>query len=226
MRDLFAVSIAHVSVGEMTVDSIQDAETYAARMTFRTTGLAGLLRQVGFVGETTGTIRRGKDGPARFRPLRHREEVDTGRHANRTEVDFSGARPVTLDAGALGAGRLAASVDGAAPSARPGPGSIDPVTLILSVMHAEKGAALCDLDVNVFDGLRTTRAILGPPRPGGGLVVCDGTYIRTGGFSAAEMDERQSFRFTLTYVLDADGTARLDRVETDTLYGKGRLKRR
>jgi hypothetical protein len=144
--------------------------------------------------------------------------VDTGRHAGRTRVDFSGPRPVTVEAEPPVAAAVAPGV--------PPAGAVDPVTLILSVLSAPAGAPLCDLSADVFDGLRTTRAALGPPRAEGAQVRCDGTYTRVAGFSPDEMAERRQFHFTLTYAVAPDGAARLEGVELDTLYGKGRLKRR
>jgi hypothetical protein len=224
-RDAFAFTIGPIPVGALDVASRENGTAYEARMTLRTTGLAGLVRRIAFEGETSGLVVPGEGRGTRFRPLVHRQRADTGRHASRTVIDFSGGRPQVTEAVVLPATTAVAEHDRslADDAAR---GSIDPLTLVLSVLRSGTDTPICGTTALVFDGLRVTRADIGLPDHPVGRIRCTGTYTRLAGFSPAEMAERRSFAFVLTFGVGHDGRPRLDLVEMDTLYGKGRLKRR
>ena len=57
-------------------------------------------------------------------------------------------------------------------------------------------------------------------------MTCLGEYRRLEGFSEKEMAEKQRFPFRLIYRLADNGMMRAEEIVMDSLYGKGRLKRR
>ena len=106
-------------------------------------------------------------------------------------------------------------------------GTIDPLTALYAVLRDVDRGEACKLDVKLYDGSKRTQVKLEPAQSKGANVICAGEYRRLEGFSAKDMDEKSRFPFTLTYAPTPDG-ARLQVIEiaTDTIYGKGRLKRR
>ena len=79
----------------------------------------------------------------------------------------------------------------------------------------------------MFDGRRRSQVVLKSPKPlSDGGVSCSGEYRRLEGFSEKEMAEKQRFPFVMTLALTDGDMMQVTEISMDTLYGKGRLKRR
>ena len=208
----FDVVIRGLRAGELSYAAEVASGHYSVAGRLATTGLVGALRKVGYTASASGRI----DGE-RLRPSRYEERAETGSRQSSSRMVYSNGVPTVSDSGK----RRKRDVD-------PGTqgGTVDPMTAIYAVLRDRPRDQTCRLHLEMFDGHRSSLVQLSPNRSAPGEIVCDGAYVRTGGFSKDEMAERTRFSFTLRYVPASEGRWRVAEVETDTLFGTARLLRR
>lgn len=212
----FDVTLAGVRVAAMTVDATETPAAYRASAQVVTRGLAGAVRPVRWNAAAEGT-RKG----ARLMPSSFREEIDTGRRQTRASLAWKGGAPTVLAYDSS----EEIEVEAADPAAQMG--TVDPVTALYAGLRPVAPDAACALSLQVFDGQRRTSAALAAPLPAdGGGVECAGTYRRIAGFPTKDLAERSMFSFRVVYLPRADGLLHIDRIETDTLFGRAVLRRR
>jgi Protein of unknown function (DUF3108) len=212
----FDVTLAGVRVASMTVDGEETAKTYRAAAQVVTRGLAGAVRPVRWDAAVNGA-RKG----ARLMPSSFREEVDTGRRQTSVRLAWKGGAPAVQAYDSSEAIEVAA----ADPAAQKG--TVDPLTALYAGLRPVAPDAACGLAYEVFDGQRRTSVALSTPLPvEGGGVECAGTYRRIAGFPASDLAERPRFAFRVTYLPRPGGLLHVDRIETDTLFGRAVLRRR
>ena len=84
----------------------------------------------------------------------------------------------------------------------------------------------CKVSLKMYDGRYVSSIAISKPEAQGESVVCAGHYIRIAGFKPAEMAERTTFPFTLTYEPAGNGRMRVTEVAMESIYGKAAMKRR
>jgi hypothetical protein len=212
----FDVTLAGVRVADMTVSGEESAKIYRATARVQTRGLAGAVRPVRWDATVDGA-RKG----ARLAPSSFREEIDTGRRQTSARLTWKGGAPVVKEYDSSEVIEVAA----ADPAALQG--TVDPLTALYAGMRPVAPDAACRLAYEVFDGQRRTSVALAAPLPAdGGGVACAGTYRRIAGFPARDLAERSRFAFRVIYRPRQDGLLHIDRIETDTLFGRAVLRRR
>jgi len=212
----FDVILRGIKAGELRIDGRIEGDSYAASGVMETTGLAAMLRKIRYTATTQGTAR-----DTRFTPARYTETAERGNgHQRDFEIRYSAGTPVSVTSNPprTPKGR---DVDPAAQG-----GTIDPLTALYAVLRDVAPDQACQLDVKMFDGARRSQVQLSAPTPKGKGVTCAGEYRRLEGFSAREMAEKSRFPFTLTYLPTSDGRLRVVDISTETILGKGHLKRR
>ena len=209
----YDVSAFGFKVGELRINNRLDAQSYSVAARFSTTGLVGMLRNMGFSMQANGR-RKG----ASFSPLRYRENVNTGRRTSSAQMRYVRGVP-SLSGGKVSDGE-AAPLD----PARQG-GTIDPLTALFMVLRDQPAASLCQLDEQMFDGARRTRILLESKTGAGQAVTCSGRFQRVAGYSDADLTDRGFVPLQVTYAAGPGGAMQAQDVQLQTSYGLIALKR-
>lgn len=215
-RIVFDVSLRGVSAGRLSINGKIEGANYGANGTLETTGLLGFLRKIRYDATVAGSHTAGTFTPQRFDETANRPG-DESEHV----IVYQNGTPVSVSRNPPRKPRKT-DVD----PAKQG-GTIDPLTALYAVLRDVDRDEACKLNVTMYDGARRSQVSLNAPQADGDGVTCTGEYRRLEGFSAKDMKEKSRFPFTLIYAPTPDGK-RLQVVEinTDTIYGTGRLKRR
>ncbi|MCL7463653.1 DUF3108 domain-containing protein [Phaeovulum sp. NW3] len=212
----FSLSLRGIPAGELKFSGTINATSYAVNGTLRSTGILGAVRKVRYDAAVQGSHAQG-----RFTPSSYTEKADTSKRQSESVMAYKAGVPqveVYNPPRAPRPGDIDPATQG---------GTIDPLTALFAVLRDVPEAQACSFSAFMFDGRRRSQIALTSPQPADdGTVTCAGEYRRLAGFSDKEMAEKVSFPFRLTYVPTGDGQLRVDEVSMDTLYGKGRLKRR
>lgn len=212
----FDVILRGIKAGELRIDGRIEGARYTASGVMETTGLAAAIRKIRYSATAQGAARE-----TRFTPARYTETADRGSGKRRDfEIRYRAGTPVSV---ASNPPRTPKDHD--VDPAKQG-GTIDPLTALYAVLRDVAPDQACQLDVKMFDGARRSQVRLAAPKPAGKGVTCSGEYRRLEGFSEREMAEKSRFPFTLTYAPTADGRLRVVEISTETILGKGHLKRR
>lgn len=212
---VFDVVLKGLRAGELVINGKIVGNAYGANGVLQTAGLVGFLRKIRYDATASGSYRNGE-----FTPMRFSEKADTPRGKSTHEIVYNNGTPVAVSQNPPRKPR-----DTDVDAAKQG-GTIDPLTALYAVLRSVNRDEACKLDVKMYDGSKRSQVRLFDARPEGDGVVCSGEYRRLAGFSAKDMAEKSRFPFTLHYAPNANGRLEVDEIETDTIYGKGRLKRR
>lgn len=204
----YDVTYGPMRVGRLELEVRSADARYAASLSIRSAGLAGVVRAVRFAAWAEGRM---ADLPS---PERYREEADTGRRVSQVRIDWQDGFAVVRDYRADPAETV--------PPALAAEGVLDPASAFVAALS---GAQACGQSFAVFDGQRLSQVTLATGADVAGLRNCAGRFTRLAGYRPEDMEERQSFPLSLTYAAQ-DGRFILEEAEVQTLYGKVRLKRR
>ena len=210
----FDVTLRGLPVGVLRVGTARSAGEYAATARLDATGMARLVRDIRFHATVQGRLRDGRP-----QPLRYAEDVNTGRRESRTEMVWNGGVPQVLRS---------------EPERPPEPwhldpaeqgGTLDPMTVLLSVLSDMPPDRACRLDLAMYDGRRRGQVALSQARSQGDGVACHGVFRRVAGYSDEELAERRDHAFRVTYAPTGTGTLRVVALEVDGRLGTVRLRR-
>ena len=211
----FDVELRGLRAGVLTLRSERAGQSYAAAARLETTGVAALLRRLRFDAGVQGHV----EGD-RLVPRRYHEDVDTGRRESRTVMEYARGVPRVISA---------------EPERTPEPwhldpagqgGTLDPLSVIASVLADVPPARACRLALDLFDGRRRGQVVLAPAGAEGERVVCAGEFRRVAGYSDEEMAEASAFPFRLTYAPGQNGALQVVEIEARSPQGRARLIRR
>lgn len=218
---LFDVHFGGIWAGTLDLALRFEGDGYRAAASGRTEGVIGAFYGASFSAEAHGDA-PGGDGPA---PGARAEAFDA-------KGSFGGAS-IALS---IAFGPDAPALVTADPAFKPKPyqidptaqaGVFDPLGAAALLLRERPGGALCDTTIDVFDGRRTSRITLSPPKTGPrGEIQCDAVLSRIAGWKPKHMT-RPPFHFRLFFARPAtDAPARLRRFEVDTGYGMATAVRR
>ncbi|KEP69078.1 DUF3108 domain-containing protein [Thioclava sp. BHET1] len=211
---VFDVVLKGIRAGELAINGKIVGDGYGANGVLKTAGLVGLFRKIRYDATVSGHYANGT-----FTPMRFSEKSDTPNSKATHEIVYKNGTPVAVSRNPPRA-PSDRDVDPAKQT-----GTLDPLTALYAVLRNVDTADACKLDVKMYDGAKRSQVRLFDPRPDGKGVVCSGEYRRLAGFSKSDMAEKSRFPFTLYYEPSGPGRLQVDRIETDTIYGKGSLKR-
>lgn len=212
---VFDLTLRGIYAGTLSVSGAIEGDSYAASGVLKSGGLVGLVRKVRYDARARGTFAEG-----RFTPARYEEDADTGKRQSQSVMDYVAGVPQVKKYNPPREKK-----DGGVDPATQG-GTVDPLTALYAALRDVPEDQACNLAVYMFDGKRRSQVALGQPRPNGSGMACPGEYRRLEGFSDKEMAEKSRFPFTMRLEPTGDGMMRVVEITMDTLYGKGRLKRR
>ena len=208
----FDFYIAGIRVGAMSFASARSGAQYSAASRIEAAGVLGAFVNFYFDGASTGSV----SGKGAVVPATYRADTKSPKGPKRTEIDWKGGAPVRV------------SVEpprNSAPDPAKQGGTLDPISAGLAVLFDRPANDVCDTSVDVFDGTRRSRLVLGRPETAGAEIACGGTYARLEG-EASSMASAREFPFRLVFHANGDGSAHLMRIETRTDFGRAVLERR
>ncbi|WP_347311063.1 DUF3108 domain-containing protein [Defluviimonas sp. SAOS-178_SWC] len=212
---VFDLTLKGIHAGTLSISGAIEGRSYAVSGVLKSGGLVALVRKIRYDARAYGTVADG-----RFTPSRYEEDADTGKRQSQSVMDYKAGVPQV-------------KVYNPPKSPRPGDvdaatqgGTIDPLTALYAALRDVPAAEACNQTLALFDGRRKSQVVLSDPRPVNGGTACAGEYRRLEGFSEREMADKSRFPFTMTYATTGDGRLRVTEISMDTIYGKGRLKRR
>ncbi|SFK84488.1 DUF3108 domain-containing protein [Shimia haliotis] len=207
---LWSVHAFGLKVGELKIRSTSTPATYNGNGTFKTTGLAGVLRRIRFTIAAHGTP-RGAD----LLPMAYDGFIDTGRRVSETKLRFQGGLPI----------KIAGDQDPETPISNAAKrGALDPMSMMLLTVRDQSDATLCTINETQFDGTRLVRINLRTRNDAGDHVECSGTYDRIGGYSADELAELKTSPLSITYHRQ-DGLWQAQEIRLTSRHGKAKLLR-
>ena len=212
----YDIHIGGLEAGALSVEATIGDARYAASARMRTSGLVGFFLDESWRGETEGAVREG-----RLRPLRYSSGKAGERGAQRRELGYEDDAPVSVRSEPEAA-EHPWSVDAADQQ-----GTVDPVTALVSMLAPAAEGEACDRRILAYDGEHRFAFELGPAERRGDRLACEGAYVRLGGYEPTALtgeDGRQPF--TLVLAERADGLLQARRIEAETGFGAGVLRRR
>ena len=209
--ETFDFSISGIPIGKLSLAIEQTGEEYAATTRIDTAGIVGIFADFYFDGQSSGHMSpEGKVVPELFvatskspRALRH------------SRIEWEDGTPVMV------------SVEpprSSAPDPAAQTGALDPVSASVQLLRDAPADQICATTIDIFDGSRKSRLKVAEPVEKDGRLVCDGTFSRIEG-EAHSMAERPEFPFSLVFVPNGDGMARLQQIEAPTNFGQAVIAR-
>ncbi|AML50245.1 DUF3108 domain-containing protein [Falsihalocynthiibacter arcticus] len=211
----FKLYIGGIPAGQLTISAQNNGKAYQVAGYVRSTGLIGSLVKVSYKAQVKGAVKNGK-----LSPQSYAEQADTGRREQSSQLNYKNGVPQVLK---LDPPRTKRDYD-VNPAGQKG--TLDPLSMIYSTLRNVEESNACTLNQKMFDGRRLSEIVLGAPSKNGNEISCSGVYRRLGGFSPEDMQERTDFRFTLTYGALSDGRYGVQRISSESLFGKVVIKRK
>lgn len=209
---VYDIRVAGLPLGTVTLSTEQSGNAYAAASRITPNGLVGAFTSYSFDGQATGRI----DGKGKVAPTRFTADSTSPRAQRRTEIEWDGPKPTKV------------SVEPPRKH-QPDParifGALDPVSAGFALLRDAAPGAICDTQVEVFDGSRRSKLTVGKAAAVEGGFACAGTYARIEG-EAHSVSDQASYPFTLTFVPVEGGAVTLERIETQTRFGQAVISRR
>lgn len=214
LRQVYDVSVSGVRVGVLEMAANVENGAYAATGSITSRGIAGVLFPFTLSGTSAGRIK----GQGQLEPVRY---SGTQKDDNRRDVSIRYTRgtPTFVE---WVPQRKVRKHDVAFANQR---GTLDPISASYAVLMPLPADKACGRTLEIYDGSKRSRIIVGQPQTSGAQVVCSGVYRRVAGFSPKQMSEKVDFPFTVTY--DAvDGMLTVNSIQLDSVIGRAVMRRR
>jgi hypothetical protein len=202
-----------VPLAEIALTVERAGPGYVAQARIETVGLGWL-----FAPSEGRAAARGRVEGAAVAPAGFEAEGRFGREPQRVTMTYAGPGPAALTADPPLRLR---SYD---PAPETLAGALDPLNAAVAALAAPDGAAPCGRITPVFDSRRRFDLAMAPATPEGGLLRCEGRYVRVSGFKRKHMALPDHPFVTWWRVVD--GRAEFVRAEAMTPYGPAALVRR
>jgi hypothetical protein len=207
---VFDVYVGGIRAGVVSISGEERDGRYAAAGRLESVGLVGAFRKVQYEAEVRGRLSGRKFGPRTYS-----ETYRNGRDTEEKEIDYRKGFPRVRPKDAIG-GRL---------DPKEQDGTIDPLTAIWSVLRDVSEGDACRFSGDLYDGKRRSRVALGEPEQSGSGIACDGEYRRVAGYDDDDM-EKPSFPFRVAYGPAGDGRWQVERIDMESILGRGAIVRR
>lgn len=204
----FTLYLGGLKMARMHVEAEWDGTRFSGRSELHMAGLVGFFVSGFYRAEAEGRMEGDSFLPGRF-------AADTAFRDDRQRVvvTYRDGAPWRVEAD---------------PPFRPRPwqvapeaqaGTLDPFAAALTLIRPVPPRLACNRSVDVFDGRRRVRIVLGAPDWHEGEIRCPGTYVRVAGFPPRTMRKGTEFPFTAIFAPNAAGLAELREVFAPTDFG-------
>jgi len=211
----FDVVIRGISAASLGFSAAEDGGRYAVSGLLKSAGIAAMFRKISYTGTATGAV-----SGNRYTPFSYVEQSDNGKKKSTSKMTYSRGVPSAVK---YTPARDAREKD-VAPASQGG--TVDTLTALYAILRDVDAGQECKVSLKMYDGRYVSSIAISKPQAKGDGVVCTGQYRRIAGFKPAEMAERKTFPFTLTYEPVGNGRMRVTEVAMESIYGKAVMKRR
>lgn len=211
----FDVVIRGISAASLAFSGVQEGNRYAVSGLLKSAGIAAMFRKISYNATAKGAV-----SGTRYTPFSYVEQADNGKTKSTSKMTYSKGVPSAVQYTPPREGR-----DKDVNPATQG-GTVDTLTALYAILRDVDAGQECKVSLKMYDGRYVSSIAISNPKKQGDAVVCTGQYRRIAGFKPAEMAERTTFPFTLTYRPAGDGRMRVTEVAMDSIYGKAAMKRR
>jgi hypothetical protein len=208
----FDFYVSGIPVGKMSLATTRTPTAYTSKSRIEAAGVVGMLLTFFYDGRSSGQI--AADGTVV--PVRFEAHSKTPRTDRRSAIDWQNGTPVSVKVN---------PPRKKAPDPAKQAGTLDPVSAGFAILRDRPQAELCDETLMVFDGSRLSRLRLDAAKSKGDTITCAGNYARIEG-EAHTLSSQREFPFQLVFSKLPNGDGRLERIETDTSFGRAVLERR
>ncbi|MEM7669072.1 MAG: DUF3108 domain-containing protein [Pseudomonadota bacterium] len=215
VTQIFDIYLGGLWIAEMDVSANIGQSDYRAEAALRTKGIVELIYEASFEAEVEGTVEDARLATGTFRA----DSRDT-RKSQFVEMTYRDGRPTKLRA---------------EPAFKPKPWEIepqaqidtaDPLSAAIEALNPPAGVALCNRRVDVFDGRKRYRIIMGEPESRDeGLVRCPALYQRIAGFKPKQMIQ-PDYPFEFWFEPTPGGGHRILRAMGETPLGTAVIRQR
>lgn len=216
VTQIYDIYLGGLWIAEMDVSAEIGTDAYSAEAVLRTKGIVGAIYKASFEAQATGAVSE-----------QHRLETGIftadsrdSRKSQFVEVTYRDRRPLDLRA---------------EPAFKPKPWEIepaaqintaDPLSAAVEALNPPAGVPLCDRQVDIFDGRKRYRIIMGEPEERSeGLIRCPSIYQRIAGFKPKKMVDPE-FPFEFWFEPLSDGSYRMLRALGETPIGTAVIRQR
>ena len=211
----YDVRIAGFPIGQVNYDVKVTGRKYELQGFLGSTGFFGSFINTRYSGAVIGSL-----GKNRLAPRIFRGRFERGRQYATVDIEFAGNRPVKVERFPA---RPAQPYD---IDQRSVSDVIDPISALYFLMRDRPQKGLCQQNFMIFEGNRTARIVVQDDPGSEDGLTCLGAYIRVGGFTDAQLEDRKSFPFRLHYVPTQSGNFTVARFVATTIFGKATAVRR
>ena len=208
-RATFDIYVGGIRAAAISIAGEERGGRYAAAGRLESVGLIGAFRKVRYEAEVHGLV-----AGAEFGPERYFEIFRNGRETREKALVYRDGVP-----------RVTPEEEKGRLDPEDQAGTIDPLTAIWGILRDVTEAEACRFRGHLFDGKRRSRVALGTPRRGEGRIVCDGEYARVAGHDEDEM-QNPRFPFRVSYRPSGDGRWQVERIDMESIFGRGAIIRR
>lgn len=208
----FTISIVGLTAGRLALAADSSDTRYAVRARATSAGLAGLFSSFEVDQKVSGRVRAG-----RLQPEAYEARAKGARAGRGAEMRYTDGVPSLVT--------LSEEPRPGAPVIDPATmgGTVDPLTAMYAVLRTVPSAALCQLDLEIYDGHRHSRVTLRPLSDD--PLGCQGNYRRINGYPPEDIAGRRDFPFVMRYASVPEGRFEVREVTLDSSYGKARVTR-
>ncbi len=207
-EEYYTVRLNNVFIGEFTFSHEFKDEAYTASIAAETIGFAKSIILASFEGEAKGKGTKYRQ----YIPESANMDVRTPDFQNEYQIRFEGDQ-MKEASNSLG---IKTNFDFSNTLA-----AVDPVTAFAYIFRPLDFEHLCEMRVEVVDGLHLRRLILGKiERRQDGRLQCKGGIERIGGYTDAELAARPNYKITAVYSRFTETEFILDRMLAETPWGE------
>ncbi|MEM0942488.1 MAG: DUF3108 domain-containing protein [Pseudomonadota bacterium] len=210
---VFDIYLGGLKIAEMAVNAEFAPETYRADAVLETKGVVGAFYRASFEAQSEGAVAGEALAPARFAA-----NSRDSRKSQYVEMRYQGGAPSALTA---------------EPAFVPKPWEVepteqraaDPLSAAIGALVKQPAGGLCARDVEIYDGRRRYKIVLGTPEAREGGIYCPALYRRVAGFKP-KMMAKPDYPFGFWFSEMADGSFQILRAMGETPIGTAVIKRR
>lgn len=207
-KKYYRVSISGFPIGHVEYESETGDGLYQVQGFMGSSGFFGIFISTRYSGAVIGEVRK-----AGLRPKVFRGRFETGRKFAQVDISYAKGRATEV---VHQPPRVPRPTD--TPLNQTG-GALDPISALYLMLRDVRRSDVCKLDFEVFEGVRTSRIVLGDPTGVGETIQCHGNYSRLGGFTDEQLGERVDYPFLLEYAQGSNGRWRVTRFLATTDFG-------
>lgn len=215
LKQIYDIYLGGLWIAEMDVSAEIGAGAYRAEAALRTKGIVAAIYKASFEAEAEGLVADNRLATGTFTA-----NSRDSRKSQFVEMTYIDGRPSNLRA---------------EPAFKPKPWEIvpgeqtdtaDPLSAALEALKPAPAATLCDRQVEVFDGRKRYRIVMGTPEiKDDGMIRCPALYQRIGGFKPKKMAQ-PDYPFEFVFEPVGDDAFRLLRAMGETPIGTAVLRQR